>query len=64
MKKIKKRGAIYGVIALMLCIAVYLNWSYVGAPDDLLVAQQADEEGKPTGAPGGDVIVRPTTKGV
>ena len=24
----KKRGAIYSVIALMLCAAVYLNWSY------------------------------------
>lgn len=24
----KKRGAIYGVITLMLCLAVYLNWSY------------------------------------
>lgn len=54
MKKIKKRGAIYGVIALLLCIAVYLNWSYVGAPDDLLVAQQSDKEGKETSAPGGD----------
>lgn len=25
---LKKRGAIYSVIALMLCAAVYLNWSY------------------------------------
>jgi len=24
----KKRGAIYSVVALMLCVAVYLNWSY------------------------------------
>jgi hypothetical protein len=24
----KKRGAIYSIIALMLCVAVYLNWSY------------------------------------
>ncbi|MBQ7624999.1 MAG: SpoIIIAH-like family protein [Clostridia bacterium] len=24
----KKRGAIYSVIALMLCAAVYLNWNY------------------------------------
>ncbi len=24
----RKRGAIYSVIALMLCAAVYLNWSY------------------------------------
>ena len=40
MKKIKKRGAVYGVIALLLCAAVYLNWSYVGAPEDLLDAAQ------------------------
>lgn len=43
MKKIKKRGAIYGVIALMLCVAVYLNWSFVDAPEELLVAGQTDE---------------------
>ncbi len=42
MKKISKRGAIYGVIGLMLCAAVYLNWSYVGAPEELLAAEQAD----------------------
>ena len=40
MKKIKKRGAIYGVIALLLCVAVYLNWSYVDAPDELLAANR------------------------
>ena len=38
MKKIKKRGAIYGAIALLLCVAVYLNWSYVDTPDELLAA--------------------------
>lgn len=53
MKKIKKRGAIYGVIALMLCVAVYLNWSYVGAPEDLLVAEQTDPKGTQTGAEAG-----------
>lgn len=42
MKKIRKRGAVYGVIALLLCTAVYLNWSYVNAPEDLLVAEQTD----------------------
>lgn len=26
----KKRGAIYSVVALMLCVAVYLNWEYTG----------------------------------
>ena len=40
MKKIKKRGAVYGVIALLLCAAAYLNWSYVDTPEDLLAAQQ------------------------
>lgn len=44
MKKIKKRGAIYGVIALLLCAAVYLNWSYVDAPEELLVAGQTDAD--------------------
>lgn len=43
MAAIRKRGAIYGVIALMLCIAVYLNWSYVRSPDDLAVAGETDE---------------------
>ena len=42
MKKIKKRGAVYGVIALLLVAAVYLNWSYVGEPEGLLDAQQTD----------------------
>lgn len=41
MKKMKKRGAIYGVITLLLCLAIYLNWSYVGAPDELLAAQDS-----------------------
>lgn len=44
MKKIKKRGAVYGVIALLLCTAAYLNWSYVDAPEDLLAAQQTDAD--------------------
>ena len=39
MKKIKKRGAVYGVIALLLCAAAYLNWNYVDTPEDLLAAQ-------------------------
>ena len=25
---IKRKSAVYSVIALMLCVAVYLNWSY------------------------------------
>ena len=54
MKKIKKRGAVYGVIALLLCAAVYLNWSYVDAPDELLAASQTDAESTDTAADGGD----------
>lgn len=55
MKKIKKRGAVYGVIALLLCAAVYLNWSYVDAPEELLVAGQtdADTTGADTGTAAG-----------
>ena len=52
MKKIKKRGAIYGVIALLLCVAVYLNWSYIDAPEDLLVAEQTDPEDTAASAQG------------
>ena len=48
MKKIKKRGAIYGVIALLLCVAVYLNWSYVDAPDELLAADQTNPDSTET----------------
>ena len=50
MKKIKKRGAVYGVIALLLCVAVYLNWSYVGAPDELPAAEQTDAQNGVDGA--------------
>ena len=44
MGKLKKRGAVYGVIALMLAVAVYLNWSYVDTPDDLLAAGQITDK--------------------
>ena len=44
MANVKKRGAVYGVIGLMLCVALYLNWSYVQSPDELLVAGQVDSE--------------------
>ena len=50
MKKIKKRGAVYGVIALLLCAAVYFNWSYVDAPEELLVAGQTDGDAADTDA--------------
>lgn len=54
MKKIKKRGAVYGVIALLLCAAVYLNWSYVDAPDELLVAEQAGPDSAETSTDASD----------
>jgi stage III sporulation protein AH len=37
----RKKGAVYGVIAAMLGLAIYLNWSYVETPDELIVANQA-----------------------
>ena len=37
---VRKKGAVYGVIAAMLGLAVYLNWSYVEMPDELVVANQ------------------------
>ena len=41
MKKLnKKRGAIYSVVALMLCTAVYLNWSYTSIPNDQIVSNE------------------------
>ena len=30
----KKKGAVYSVIALMLCVAVYLNWEYTREQTD------------------------------
>ena len=32
------------MIALLLCAAAYLNWSYVDTPEDLLAAQQTDAQ--------------------
>ena len=32
------------MIALLLCAAAYLNWSYVDTPEDLLAAQQTDTQ--------------------
>lgn len=54
MKKIKKRGAVYGVIALLLCAAVYLNWSYVDAPDELLAAGETDTDSASAPMEGGE----------
>lgn len=36
---IKKRGAVIAVVSLMLCVAVYLNWSYTRTGEDY----EADE---------------------
>ncbi len=48
--KFKKNGALIGVIVLVLCLAIYLNWSYErnrGAEDaavqDVFAGQQAQE---------------------
>lgn len=48
MISMRKRGAVYGVIGLMLCVAVYLNWSYFQSPSELTVAAQSDEENDET----------------
>ena len=45
MISLRKRGAVYGVIGLMLCVAVYLNWSYFQTPDELTIADQAEASG-------------------
>lgn len=42
---VKKRGAVYSVIALMLCVAVYLNWNYSRTGEDLSVGGDAAETG-------------------
>lgn len=39
---LKKKGAIYSVIALMLCVAVYLNWSYTKNDGDFSAASNND----------------------
>lgn len=44
MLSLKRRGAVYGVIGLMLCVAVYLNWSYFQSPDALTIADRAAAE--------------------
>ena len=48
MISMRKRGAVYGVIGLMLCVAVYLNWSYFQSPSELTVAAQSDAEADET----------------
>ena len=55
MVSIRKRGAVYGVIGLMLCVAVYLNWSYFQSPEELTIADQAMEEDAAAGSVYGEV---------
>lgn len=45
----KKRGAIYSVVALMLCVAVYLNWYYTKTGEDLTGATDYQADGKVLG---------------
>ncbi|MBQ2650354.1 MAG: SpoIIIAH-like family protein [Clostridia bacterium] len=46
----KKKGAVYSVVALMLCMAVYLNWSYNrGSSDEGYETMEDFETGKMLG---------------
>ena len=45
----KKRGAIYSVVALMLCVAVYLNWYYAKTGGDYGNATDYQADGKVLG---------------
>lgn len=45
----KKRGAIYSVVALMLCVAVYLNWYYTKTGEDYGSATDYQADGKVLG---------------
>lgn len=45
----KKRGAIYSVVALMLCVAVYLNWYYTKTGEDYGAADDSQADGKVLG---------------
>ena len=55
MGTIKRRGAVYGVIGLMLCVAVYLNWSYFQAPEELSIADHTLEDTETSGRIYGEV---------
>lgn len=68
MSSIKKRGAVYGIVALMLCVAVYLNWSYFQTPEEMAVANQVkledttDTKDGTDAATGADSSVSDSTK--
>ena len=47
---VKRKSAVYSVIALMLCMAVYLNWSYTKKQPDSEYSQAGEfEDGKVLG---------------
>lgn len=46
---LKRKSAIYSVVALMLCVAVYLNWSYTKNDVDYTKASADWEDGKVLG---------------
>ena len=47
---VKRKSAVYSVIALMLCMAVYLNWSYTKNQPDSEYCQAGEfEDGKVLG---------------
>ena len=47
---VKRKSAVYSVIALMLCMAVYLNWSYTKNQPDIEYSQAGEfEDGKVLG---------------
>ena len=47
---VKRKSAVYSVIALMLCMAVYLNWSYTKNQPDSEYSQAGEfEDGKVLG---------------
>ena len=56
----KKRGAIYSVVALMLCVAVYLNWYYNKTDEDYGNATDYQADGKVLGE---SILVNGTESG-
>ena len=56
----KRRGAIYSVVALMLCVAVYLNWYYNKTDEDYGSATDYQADGKVLGE---SILVNGTESG-
>lgn len=38
----KKRKIVFAIVTVMMCVAVYLNWSYGGNSDELIIADGLD----------------------